>query len=554
MMKKNVKHLLGLMLVGSLVVGSLTACSGGNKETEKKEKAAEGGKVVTVAIPAEPDNLDVAKNMDDVKAQITMHVQETLVGLDEKGAIIEAGAESYEISEDGLTYTFKLRENKYSDGTVVKSEDYANGLLRTLDPTTASQYAFFFYPIKGGEEFSTEIGKKEDVAITCPDEKTLVITLKERVPYFIQMFTHSSTTPIPTEMTTGEKNISYGSDKEGMKYSGPFVIAEWKRGTGLTLEKNPEFWGAKDVKLDTINMQLAADINTRQQLFEQGQIGVLEQANKEYIEKRKGDIDSKKISNIEVANPSYMYVLFNNQDESGIFANAKIRKAFSTAIDREIFVEKVLQANVPAYGIIPPSSSIGDENFREVVEEPFLADAKEDPKKLFEEGLKEIGKEGEKIEVTFLQKNAENESKVQAEFFQNQWQEKLGVTVKIDTAADSATFNTTVQNGQYQICITGWGGDYNDPMTFMGQFITAGNNPAFCSNARYDELIKESMTEMDMKKRCESFAEAEKIAVSDEAFIAPLYYKVKNNLINEQLKGVTFDLNNPVNLRNASVK
>lgn len=554
MMKKNVKHLLGLMLVGSLVVGSLTACGGGNKETGKKEKAAEGGKVATIAIPSEPDNLDVAKNMDDTKAQITMHVQETLVGLDEQGAIEEAGAESYEISEDGLTYTFKLRESKYSDGTIVKSEDYANGLMRTLDPETASQYAFFFYPIVGGEEFSTGAGKKEDVAIKCPDEKTLVITLKARVPYFIQMFTHSSATPVPMEMTEGEKNISYGSDKDGMKYSGPFAIAEWKRGTGLTLEKNPEFWGADDVKLDTIDMQLAADINTRQQLFEQGQIGILEGANKEYIGKRQSDIDNKKITSVEVVNPSYMYVLFNNKDESGVFANAKIRKAFSIAIDREIFVEKVLQANVPAYGIIPPSSAIGDENFREEVEEPFLADMKEDPKKLLEEGLKEIGKEGEKLEVTFLQRNAENESKVQAEFFQNQWQEKLGVTVKTDTAADSATFNTTVQKGQYQICVTGWGGDYNDPMTFMGQFLTGGNNPAFSSNARYDELINESMTEMDMKKRREMFAEAEKIAVSDEVFIAPLYYKVKNNLINDQLKGVTFDLNNPVNLRKASVK
>ena len=214
----------------------------------------------------------------------------------------------------------------------------------------------------------------------------------------------------------------------------------------------------------------------------------------------------------------------------------------------------MLQANEVSYGMIPPSLNIGDENFREVVEEPLLADKNTDPKKLLEEGLKEIGREGEKLEVTFLQRNAENTTKVQAEFFQNQWQEKLGVTVKIDTAADSSTFNTTVQKGQYQICLTGWGGDYNDPMTFMNQFTTDGNNPAFSSNERYDELIKASMTEMDMKKRREMFAEAEKIAVSDEAFMAPLYYSVKNNLISDRLEGVTFDLDNPVNLRNADVK
>lgn len=541
-----------MMMAVTMLVGSLAGCGGSKNKGENNKKTE--GKVVNLAMGAEPDNLDASKNMDDGKALILKQVQETLVNLGENGTIEAGGAEKYEISEDGLTYTFVLKENKYSDGTQVKAQDYANGMIRTLAPETASQYASFFYPIAGAEEYNLGTGTKEDVGIACPDDKTLVVTLSEPVPYFIQMFTHSSTIPVPEELTEGEKNTTYGSDKEGMKYSGPFMISEWKRGTGLTLTKNKEFWDADNVKIDTINLQLAADVNTRQQMFEQGQIDIFEQANAEYLEKRSADIESGKIEKVEVVNPSYMYILFNNKDENEVFTNAKIRKAFSLAIDREVFVEKVLQANEVSYGMIPPSLNIGDENFREVVEEPLLADKNTDPKKLLEEGLKEIGREGEKLEVTFLQRNAENTTKVQAEFFQNQWQEKLGVTVKIDTAADSSTFNTTVQKGQYQICLTGWGGDYNDPMTFMNQFTTDGNNPAFSSNERYDELIKASMTEMDMKKRREMFAEAEKIAVSDEAFMAPLYYSVKNNLISDRLEGVTFDLDNPVNLRNADVK
>lgn len=552
MKRKNLIRVAGMMMAVTMLVGSLAGCGGSKNKGENNKKTE--GKVVNLAMGAEPDNLDASKNMDDGKALILKQVQETLVNLGENGTIEAGGAEKYEISEDGLTYTFVLKENKYSDGTQVKAQDYANGMIRTLAPETASQYASFFYPIAGAEEYNLGTGTKEDVGIACPDDKTLVVTLSEPVPYFIQMFTHSSTIPVPEELTEGEKNTTYGSDKEGMKYSGPFMISEWKRGTGLTLTKNKEFWDADNVKIDTINLQLAADVNTRQQMFEQGQIDIFEQANAEYLEKRSADIESGKIEKVEVVNPSYMYILFNNKDENEVFTNAKIRKAFSLAIDREVFVEKVLQANEVSYGMIPPSLNIGDENFREVVEEPLLADKNTDPKKLLEEGLKEIGREGEKLEVTFLQRNAENTTKVQAEFFQNQWQEKLGVTVKIDTAADSSTFNTTVQKGQYQICLTGWGGDYNDPMTFMNQFTTDGNNPAFSSNERYDELIKASMTEMDMKKRREMFAEAEKIAVSDEAFMAPLYYSVKNNLISDRLEGVTFDLDNPVNLRNADVK
>ena len=201
----------------------------------------------------------------------------------------------------------------------------------------------------------------------------------------------------------------------------------------------------------------------------------------------------------------------------------------------------MLRKDTPAYGIIPPATNNGDTKFRDNVKEPLKYN-KEEAKALFEEGLAEIGKKAEDITVTFLQGNANNDTKVKSEFFQNQWETTLGVKVKIDTAADNATFNATVSKGMYQICNTGWGADYNDPMTFMQLYTTGdGNNAPFASNETYDQLIDACKTELDMKVREQKFAEAEQILLSEEASIAPLTYSLSKNLVNSQVKGLAFN-------------
>lgn len=542
-MKKRRIRMLALGLCMSLALGGLAGC--GKKEESKTETKADsdsGSKAeVNIALTTDPDNLDASRADDTAKNAVILEVQETLVRFDENGELQPAGAESWDVSEDGLVYTFHLRDNQYADGEEVVAADYVNCMLRTLDPEVGSHDAGTFYVIKGGEEYNTGKAEKEDVGIKAVDEKTLEITLKEAIPYFIQMANTSKLTPIPEENTQGADNTSYGSDAEKMDYSGPFLIEKWQRGSGITLKKNPNYWDAGSVKIDAVNYQLVQEENTRQQLFEQGKLDVLEGINDQYYEKVKSDIDSGKTTLIELSKPGNSYICFNNQDPDGIFTNAKIRKAFSLAIDRETYVEKVLKKDTAAYGIIPPATNNGDTKFRDVVDEP-LKDTKEDAKALLEEGLSEIGKKAEDITITFLQGNANNDTKVKSEFFQNQWETTLGVKVTIDTAADNATFNSTVSKGLYQICNTGWGADYNDPMTFMQLYTTGdGNNAPFASNEKYDQLINECKTELDMKVREKKFAEAEQILISEEASVAPLTYGLSKNLVNPQVKGLFFN-------------
>jgi oligopeptide transport system substrate-binding protein len=438
-----------------------------------------------------------------------------------------------------LTWTFHLRDNKYSDGTAVKAQDYVNSIHRVFDPEVNCHNAGIFYCIKGGEDFNTGKGSKENVGAKATDDKTLVITLTEPLPYFAQLLTFANITPVPESKTQGAANSAYGATAEELSQCGPYYVSEWTRGTQVILKKNPNYWDAANIKLDEIDMLLAQDENTRQQLFDTGKIDILSNVRSEYVDSLKSKIDAKTVTLISEPQARNAYICFNNNDPKGVFTNEKIRKAFAIAFDRDAYCTSVLKKNKAAGGLIPYGMSIGTDEFRSLYKEPMSELLSQDPKALLQEGLKEIGKEGQTLEITFLQKNSDNETKVAAEYYQNQWQTKLGVKVNIETASDNSSFNNQVSKGLYQVCETGWGADYNDPMTFFQCYTTGdGNNPAFFSDATYDQLVNANKTETDMAKRGENFAKAEKILTVDKCGMSPVTFGYQNVVMNSKLKGV----------------
>ncbi len=533
---------LAVLLAVATMASVLTACGGGNSTSQgTKGESGSSSSVQQVAnfyMTADPDTLDPTRADDDVKNSISMEVQEGLVRM-HSGKLEAAGATSWTVSDDGLTWTFKLRDNKYSDGSEVTAADYVNAVYRIFDPEVNCHNASIFYCIKGGEEYNTGKGTRDGVGVKAPDSKTLVFTLKEPIPYFEQLTNFSAISPIKASATEGANNSTYGSDAKGMFYSGPFYIDSWTRGSDVVLKKNPNYWDATNVKLEQVNFKLIQEEQTREQMFQQGQIDILRNAKTEFVGQLQSKIDSKDITLIDGASPSSSYICFNNNDPNKIFTNANVRRAFSLALDRESLVKDVLKKNKASYGLIPYGLTCGDTIFRDKVEDPLKSSTNEDPKALLQKGLQELGMDPSKpITVTFLQRNSDSDTKQQGEFYQNQWESKLGVTVKIDTASDSATFNQTVSKGLYQICQTGWGADYNDPMTFMQCWVTGdGNNAAFFSNAKYDELVNSCKTLADSAQRLEKFKEAEKILTVDEAGIAPLNYSFSKNLVGKRLQG-----------------
>jgi oligopeptide transport system substrate-binding protein len=340
---------------------------------------------------------------------------------------------------------------------------------------------------------------------------------------------------------------SYGTDPKALVYSGPFIVEQWVKGSKIVLKKNEKYWDAKSVKLSTANISIVPEESTRQQLFDTKGLDLIQNVKEEYAQKLKDKLDKGEVGSIIGYYPSTGYIAFNNKDTNKIFTNAKVRLAFSISIDRDGYVKNITKKDQAAYGFVPYGMNNGDKVYREAVPEPLKEAISKDPKKLLQEGLQELGLDPSKqIEVTFLQKNANADQRVIGEFYQNQWEKKLGVKVKIDTASDGATFNKMIMKGTYQIAQTGWGADFNDPMTFMGMFLTGdGNNSAFFSNKQYDELVKKASIDSDMNKRLDMFKQAEKILVVDDAAIAPLTFNVASNYMQSYVKGLDIGAGGP---------
>jgi oligopeptide transport system substrate-binding protein len=309
------------------------------------------------------------------------------------------------------------------------------------------------------------------------------------------------------------------------------------------MKKNDKYWDAKSVKLDTVTFNVVKEEAPRMQMFEGKQLDAAG-ARGEYLDKYKKLADNKELvyEHGNVASESYEF--FNTQDPSKLFTNAKVRLAFSLALDREAFVQTVVKRGIPAYGWTSFAVASGDQEYRAAVPEPLKALKDKDPKELLKQGLQELGMDpNAPITVNYLSSGTDAVSRSFAEFDQNQWQTKLGVTVKLDAVSDFAQFQDKINNLEYQIAGMGWGADYNDPMTFLDMFTTGnGNNNGKWSNAEYDKLIEQVSHETDFKKRTEIFAKAEQLLLVDDCAIAPTYYRDKNTFIHPYVKGLQLPL------------
>lgn len=542
MMNMKIKKMMTMALAGAILMGSLVGCGGkdtatADGNTSQKQEATQGEQIINLAIGNDPQSLDATLADESIATTVALETQEGLVRY-LNGKVEPAGAESWTVSEDGLVWTFNIRDYNWSDGKPVTAQDFEYAIKRVFDPELVSHMASIFYVIEGGEAYNTGAATADDVMVKSLDEKTLEITLTKPVPYFVELMNFACVVPARQDIIEAAGS-TYGTEPEGMVFSGPFVVDQWVRGSKIVLKKNENYWDKENVFIDQANLLFVPEEQTRQQMFDSGALDVIREVRGEYADFKKPQVESGEIIKIEGAAPSAGYIAFNNKDPEGIFTNANMRKAFSIALDRESYITHIAKKDQPAYGWIPYGVNSGDAIFRDVVADPLLEIKDEDPLVYLHKGMEELGLDKNKqLEVTFLQSNSNTGTRVRGEYYQNQWEEKLGVKVNIETAADNATFNKMVgQTAEYQLAQTGWGGDYNDPMTFMQNFMTGdGNNAAHFSNARYDELIEACMVEQDMAKRLDMFAEAERIIVLEEAAMAPLTYNLTTSFTQNYIK------------------
>ena len=503
--------LLSLVLVAALV---LTACSfGGGTETKSSQ-------VLNLTEMQEPPSLDSAKSTDVVSFMILGNTMEGLYRLDKDSKpVLGMAAKEPEVSEDKLTWTFTLRDAQWSDGKPVTAHDFEYAWKRALDPNTASEYAYILYPIKGAEAYNTGKGSADDVGVKALDDKTLEVVLERPIPYFKDLLCFA--TFLPQRQDIVEKHgDKYALEANTLVYNGPFVLSDWKHNQSFQMKPNSSYWDKEAVKLEEINWKIVKDNSTQINLYNTGKLDFA-YLNSEFIDAFEGD------PNTFVIQDGSSWYLEMNQTKD-FFKNKKIRQAISLAIDRDTFVKGILKnGSIPAGGLVPPfikASGVDDnKKYRDLVKmEPQYDPNK--AKQLWEEGLKELGlDQAPTIELLGDDTSAAKQS---LQFVQEQLRVNLGANVQIT----SVPFKERLERGKSQrfdLLMSGWGPDYNDPMTFLDLFTTNnGFNRGKYSNPEYDQLIQKSNANPDFKERFEDLAKAEEILINDAA-IVPLYYRTK---------------------------
>ncbi|MEK4230135.1 peptide ABC transporter substrate-binding protein [Solibacillus sp. FSL H8-0538] len=521
---KNNKFLLSFMLLVFAVL--LAACNSGGEETTDDASTntedtstttteeSTGPKEINLLIPSEPPALHPQLATDTTSGALLENIFEGLTTMVD-GEPVNAAAENVVVSEDLLTYTFTLRDAKWSNGDAVTADDFAFAWEFALNPENASEYASMLYPIKGAEAYNLGEGSADDLGINVVDEKTIEVTLEAPTPYFLELTAFK--TFYPLHRATVEANPNWYTEAEGYVSNGAFILKEWQHSGSLTLEKSDQYWDAANVKLDKVNIAMVESEATEMTMFEAGEV--------DYLGTPYGTIALDAIERLradgalQAAEYSGIYwYKFNTTDK--FMANVNIRKALTLAIDRTNLIKNITKGQQDvALGIVPNAvSGFGDD------EGYFKDNDLEEAKKALELGLKELGLANASELNLKLSFNTSEAHSAIAQFIQEGWSKNLGINVTLDNA-EWQVYLEKLNTYDYQIGRMGWIADYNDAYTFLEQYNSAdnGNNDTGWENAEYSALLKKSITETDPAARIDLLKQAEAIMVSEYP-VAPIYF------------------------------
>lgn len=552
-MKKRILALsIAVMLLLLAVVGCGSDDEGTDVETpvDNDEVVSDDGEVseiddeqyLNIVLAAEPSTLDPSKGADNYSNTVLNNVLEPLTRLeedeDQNNFVAAAGAESWDVNEEGTVWTFHIRDAEWSDGEKVTAHDYEYGIKRSVDVETGSPYAWLIAPILlNGNAVNSGDMALEELGVKALDDETLEITLADPTPYFLSITNHRVMLPQRQDIVE-QHGDSYGSELDTLVFNGPFTLTSWVHNSELVLTKNENYWDKDVVKLDNVNLKIIQDENAVYNSLSNGSIDMATANKTEWKEKFMGDDN---LNHYEIIDTATFFLFFNTNDE--IFANANIRKAFSTALDREDLANVIFNGvNAPAYAWIPPSIYIDGEEYREIAQAPVktLMEEYPDPKELLAKGLEELGLDSDpsKLTATISLGGTDQWFRTYGEYLQQTFINELGVDLKVEQM-EWPVFNSNVESGDFQMGYMAWGADYNDPISMLGLFESDGSPIATgWKNDRFDELIGLSQNEMDPAKRVEYFKEAEDILLYEDSPVAPVVYPRTNAFRYKYVNGI----------------
>ncbi len=520
------KQLLVLLLAAAMLLGVPTV-----------SLAEAAGPILNVHLDVEVASMDPQIATDGTSFEVQAAITEGLYSIDAAGSPILAMAESAEKSADGMTYTFKLKDAAWSNGTPVTANDFVFAWRRLVDPAVASEYAFIAEiagfvnagAISKGEKPVTDLG------VTAVDDKTLEVKLDVPVPYFESLMAFPSFLPVNEAFFTAAGD-TYATSPETLLANGPFVVEAYEpAATTIKLVKNPTYYDADKVSLGGITFLVIKDSQQAMLSYQNGDLDVATLSG-EQVELFQDDPEFHNIM------AGYLWYISPNQKVKGL-ENAKLRQAMAMSFDKSAVTDIILKdGSIVADFAVPTLLATGPDgkDYRETAGGPYLATNKEEAQKLWEEAKAELGVS--ELKYSMVVEDTESAINV-AQFIQAEIQTNLpGITIELLTMPKKNRVER-MQDGDFELGLTRWGPDYADPMTYLDMWTTGSpNNYGFWSNPEYDAVIesaKKGELALDVVARWEALKGAEKI-VMDEAVIWPVYQKGNAEMIKAGVEGIEF--------------
>ena len=540
------KRALALVLTAAMVLG-LTACGGSATETTTSDAATEetttedstaeatddqtadeadaaasaGEKILSVQVGPDPETIDPALNSAVDGGNMLLHSFECLLAVDQNGQLAPGQAESWETSEDGLTWTFHLRDGlKWSDGSDLTANDFVYSWKRVCDPMVAAPYAETVLSMVEGYDKAIE-GDLDALQVVATDNNTLVVTLSAPCSYFGSLAAFATLSPVQ-EATVTANGDAWATKAETYISNGPFYVSDWVPGSYIMMTKNPYYWNADAIKLDGIKWNLIEDSNAAYSAYQTGEVLMIKDVPTEEIPSLKENAD------FYVDPIIGTYYLSMNIDREP-FNNADVRKALSLAIDRDYVANTLMQGTYsPAGNLMGPGwidtdgkqfkdNANGGKEYIDTTN--YEADLEEAKQLLADAGYPN----GEGFPTITYSTNDAGYHKVVAEYLQQAWAE-LGIDLQVDIV-EWASFTPMRRNGDYDVARNGWVGDYSDPSNMLDLFYsTNGNNDGKFNNADYDAAMDLSRTTLDAAERSTALHNAEDVLMEEAGCIPVAYY------------------------------
>ena len=529
------KKVISLMLAACMVMG-MTAC-GSSASTTDSQPAADGttsetqaattdaaaqttestgDKELAVQIGPDPETIDPALNSAVDGGNMLLHAYECLLIVGEDGTLQPGQAESYEVSEDGLTWTFHLRDGLKSDLT---ANDFVYSWKRVCNPEVAAPYAETVLGMVKGYDEAID-GNLDALGVSAPDDSTLVVELANPCSYFGSLAAFATLSPVQ-EATIEANGEAWATAPETYVSNGPFYMTEWVPGSHITFSKNPYYWNADAIKLDRLKFVLMEDSNAAYSAYQTGEVLMIKDVPTEEIPSLTGTDDFY----VDPIIGTY-YISLNIQKAP--FDDVNVRKALSLAIDREYVASTLMQGTYTAAGnFMGPgwmdtdgtefmSNANGGKPYIDTTN--FEANLEEAKQLLADAGYPD----GEGFPTISYTTNDAGYHKVVAEYLQQAWAE-LGIDLQVNIV-EWSSFTPMRRSGDFEVARNGWVGDYSDPSNMLELFCTTnGNNDGKFSNADFDAAIDTSRSTLDAAERSTALHTAEDILM-DQAGCIPLAY------------------------------